>query len=715
MKIKLIITFLVASFQLLSAGEKYEEIKTEMWSSANTAFSNTNVPAKWSSSSAVILAQLNRFEYRKPAIIKELQTNNYYHIRIKLNDKNAIKEYSEISFPSERRALSVYTGFKLVKPDGREIIIDQSTAVEMEMNKGGSTRAYKKLAIPNLEVGDILDYYICEEETLPLNSNMYYFRPVQYDLPQEYPVVEQRLEFKAQRRCFISMNAVNGAPQLQKQVDEETDEITYYLVDKNREGVKATRWFYPYRELPTIKFRAAYASGKAVRQNDVFLGEPGEVKSQVSEKELLDFLSYIFINVSTDISKMSKYVKKNVDKKASGMDKAKAAFYYRRNEELNWDEVRTIADKDTWNQNLAMYKDNAFQSFDRFATFLDAQDIPHDIVIAVPRDIASIDDLLLEQELKFLFRIKENGEYLYLSPVDNYRIPGDFDADLMGTEAYILDGNALSKDWKLEKISLPVISKDDNKEVNTLDVTLSEDLKSASISMHSTLNGYQKNYAQHTLLDIYDYKEEESSKFKMQQNFEGTLWLKKKLLGLRESYLKTKEQYRNKTLKSITDNSFDLKIDTVSNFKLIQSGRFDTLPEMKYQYTFQTSELVKKAGRNYMVEIGKLIQKQTKIEKEELDRQQGIYQYSPRAYSYTIRVTIPKGYTVQGIDQLNTNIENAQGGFVSTAKKEGDQLIVTSNKYYNHIYDNAETWPSYVEFLNAAANFSERKVLLKKL
>ncbi len=715
MNFRIVIAIFIASLQMVSASEKQEEINAEMWNSGNTAFANTTVPAKWSSSSAVILAQLNRFEYRKPALVKELQANNYFHLRIKLNDKNAVNKYAEINFPSERRALSVYTGFKLIKPDGREIIIDHSKAVEIEMNKDSKTRAYKKLAIPNLEVGDILDYYICEEETLPLSSSMYFFTPIQYDLPQEYPIVEQRLEFKAQRRCFISMNACNGAPELKAVADEDSDDITYYLVDKDREGVKETRWLYSYRELPTIKFRAAYASGKAIRQNDVLLGEPGVVKSEVTEEELTSFMSYIFTNILTNPKLMIKYIKKNLDKNASNFEKAKAGYYFRRNEELNWDEVQTIADKDTWNQNLAMYKDNAFQSLDRFAVFMAQQDIPHDIVIAIPRDVASIDYLLFEHELKFLIRVRQGDEYLYLSPVNNFRIPGEFDADLMGTEAYIVDGNAKFADWKLKKITLPIVSKDNNKENSSLNVILSDDLKSASININTILTGYQKNYAQYLLLDFFDYKEEESSKFKMKENFEGTLWLKEKLLTLRESYLKNKELYRYKVLKDMTDNNFGFEVDTVSGFKLLQSGRFDTLPEMKYQYTFETKELVKKVGRNYMLDVGKLIQNQVKIEKEELDRKQGIYMYSPRSYSYTISINIPNGYAVQGVDKLNTQIENEQGGYISTGKLEGNMLVITSDKYYNNIYDKAETWANYVDFLNAAANFTERKVLLKKL
>ncbi len=697
------------------ADEHSQMIQETMWSADNQLFNTTKVPEKWQNESAVILAKLNRLEYTKPPIIAELRTNSIYHLRIKLNDKNAINEYAELSFPSARRGLSVYTGFKLIKPDGREVIIDNSQAVEMEMKERSSRYAYKKIAIPGLEEGDILDYYIYEEEALPLSSKMYYFDPVQHCLPQEYPVVEQRIEFKAQRRCFISLNSSNGAPQLTESIDEASEDITYVLVDKDREAVKDLRWFYPYRELPTIKFRAAYASGKAIRKTDVLLGEPGKVKSEVSNKELTDFLTYLLVNTYTVNKTMHKHIKKQVPKDAGNFEKAKAAFYFRRNEELNWDEVQTIADKDTWNQSLAMYKDSRFQSLDRFSTFLAAQKIPHDIVMAIPRDIASIDDLLLEHEIKYLLRVKEGDEYLYLSPVDNYRMPGEIDADLMGTEAFVVDGLAKFADWKPERITLPVIEKKENCENSQLIVELSDDFKTTNIAIETSLSGYLRNYAQYQLLDIYDYKEEESAKFKMQQDFEGTLWMKKKLLGLRESYLKTKEKNRLEALKEMTSSNYDFTIDTVADFKLLQSGRFDTVPDMRYAYSFATDELIKKAGNNYMLEIGKLIQRQATIEKEELERNHGIYMHSPRTYNYSIQLNIPDGYTIQGIEQLNTEVKNEQGGFISSARVEGNQLIVQTEKYYNNLYDEAATWPNYIAFLNAASNFSTQKILLKKL
>ncbi|MBT1712613.1 hypothetical protein KK062_30550, partial [Fulvivirgaceae bacterium PWU5] len=68
----------------------------------------------------------------------------------------------------------------------------------------------------------------------------------------------------------------------------------------------------PNGDVPTVNFRAAYASNKGVNNYDVLLDEQGEVKSKVTAEELAE--------VSNTMMKMSalyagnnanKYLKKN--------------------------------------------------------------------------------------------------------------------------------------------------------------------------------------------------------------------------------------------------------------------------------------------------------------------------------------------------------------------------------------------------------------------
>src|SRR5688500_9105896 len=82
----------------LLAADRTEELKQEMWSSSDKDFKVVVIPDKWKDKSAVIIARLNRFEYRKQAMAALLNINQYNHYRIRLNDKNAVNEYAEISF-----------------------------------------------------------------------------------------------------------------------------------------------------------------------------------------------------------------------------------------------------------------------------------------------------------------------------------------------------------------------------------------------------------------------------------------------------------------------------------------------------------------------------------------------------------------------------------------------------------------------------------------
>ena len=127
-----------------------------------------------------------------------------------------------------------------------------------------------------------------------------------------------------------------------------------------------------------------------------------------------------------------------------------------------------------------------------------------------------------------------------------------------------------------------------------------------------------------------------------------------------------------------------------------------------------TNALVHKVGRNYLLDIGKLIGGQVKVDEEELERDHGVHMSNTRAFKYRIELEVPEVFTVQGLDKLKYRVENSQGGFTSSAKMEGNTLIVETHKHYDSIEAKKEDWPNIVAFLNAAHTFSEQKILLKK-
>ena len=124
---------------------------------------------------------------------------------------------------------------------------------------------------------------------------------------------------------------------------------------------------------------------------------------------------------------------------------------------------------------------------------------------------------------------------------------------------------------------------------------------------------------------------------------------------------------------------------------------------------------VKKAGNNYIVDIGRFIASQIEIKKEQRERKKDIYMPFPRSFYYHIEFTVPDGYTAEGLDKLTATTENETGAFISVAKKDGNKLIVDINKYYANSFEPAAKWASLLGFLDKALEFNQQKILLKKL
>ncbi|MGC1240498.1 MAG: DUF3857 domain-containing protein [Chryseosolibacter sp.] len=713
MQIKSIVYLLLlfGSSAHVFGADRGEEIRNEMWVTPDKSFKVVETPKKWNDKSAVIIAQLNRFEYRKPVMRNLLRYNEYSHYRIKLNDKNAITKFAEITFLSDRKDNSegeyirVYTGFKIIKPGGKEIIVDPSKAVKMEREYRGRVQSYNKLAIPNLEPGDILDYYICEETTRANANLIHFFDPVIYSLPQEYPVINHKLQFRAERKCYINLRSLNGAPELKLIADEANDETFYTLEGTDMEGMDNVRWVFPYRELPTIKFRAAYASAKAMSTYDVLLGEPGKVKNTVTKKEVQDMVSTMLATVY-DVKFLTKYAKKKLKNVRDPFELATKSYYYYRNQIFNDMESNLVEGKSPWTSMPQI------KFVDVFSTFLASRKIPHDIVLGVPRNLSSLDDLLIENEISWLIRVKKGNDFMYFQPFDLNSLPGTLDPMLEGTEAYAIDGLVSPKKWDLKRITLPATQSTDNTTETEIQIDLSS-FDKTNLSLKRTLKGGNKVPDQYNYMDPFDLRAEEGEKFEMTESSNAYLG-KKKYQAMKDAYLAKRIKDRDDQLKTDLESNYNLKITEVKNYKVDQTGRYESAPALVYRLDFTSDNLVYKAGPNYMLDVGKLIEQQTKVESHEVSRSNNIYYENPRSFRHTIEFAIPKGYQVQGLDKLNQKTENKFGGFTCVAREVDGKVVIETNKHYDVNYAPGTEWKQIVSFLNAAHNFNEQKLLLKK-
>jgi len=626
--ILLVLTYCYTNLFAQNNDKKALELKNYFWKESGNDFKVTEVPEKWMEKPAVIIARSFEKHYKKRRI-GGLEYFDYEHYRIKIQSKKSLEDYAEFSFPESTTfvgyGIKFYAGYKIIKPDGREIEVSLDDAVVSEMKVNRYELNMLKLAIPNLEIGDIVDFYIAEEQHIPPVDNYYSFDPSINVLMATYPIMKQKISFNVERKCYLNVKSLNGAPAFVLQKKDDND--VYVLEDENRENYEDSKWMHPYLQLPTVKFKAVFAKG-AITYSPLFLGKQGQLKNEVTEKEVVDFVN-AYLN---DYSASGIYLYKQVKKSLKGRT----------------DKAEMIA-------------------------------------------------------------IKILDEFI-IGDLDNYTTFGEYPYMLEGTDVYSFKGKSLVK---VE--SFPISSAKDNNYTKELNFTINDlDNDDSTVEIKNTISGHQKEDYIFQLVDFYDYKNEEATKHKMEPY--GNPSKKNthaKYLQKKEEYLEEMNENRLNFLEELTKADYDLEIKEVKDFAIISNGRHHTQPTFEFNYKALIEGAVKKAGNNYLISIGKLLDKQLQLEKKDLVRDYDIYLSYPRSYNYKIVFNIPLGYDIEGIENLNVTAITDFGGFTSTAKITNNQLIVKAQKYYTTNFVEQQNWETMQSFIKAAEDFNTKNVLLK--
>jgi len=167
-------------------------------------------------------------------------------------------------------------------------------------------------------------------------------------------------------------------------------------------------------------------------------------------------------------------------------------------------------------------------------------------------------------------------------------------------------------------------------------------------------------------------------------------------------------------MKDVFEDDYD-NITAYSEFTLNTDGRTWRKQELNYTNKFELSDMVKVAGNNLLISIPRLTGEQLFITHEQRKREVDAYMGFPRSLRNIINFTIPDGYKAIGIQNLNTTIDNEVGTFAVQASVEGNTLNILVKKVYKQTSIKKENWPKLLEMLDAAFNFSQKKILLKKM
>lgn len=728
MKFKIIIVAFLGIIFTAKAQSKEELAAKEFFWGKGDKYKNANkIPDKWKEESAVVIYKNINYDYHKFG--KRVTYKNSIRKRIKLLDKNAVEEFSKFSFKNRFRSTKGINSFhnkgkmffaiKIVKPDGKEIMIDVDKEAVAQDNGN------YKIAIANLEVGDIVDYYYYSIE--PFKSPYeFIFDPVEQTLSDEYPTMNFKLYLETENDFFIDFKSINGAPKLKEIKTEKRNFRKYVLEAKDIEKRNFPRWFYPLAEIPAIKMQTYFArSGKFESRATAFLPENEKIiKSTVSQDEILNLYN-TRLKQSGNIDDVKSFLKGKTFN--SNREKVIAAYYYMRHYYLTRFIEAMIADK------TGITKDNPFLYYGYFPVFIKSQKefvrhftrfltkskIPYNVIVGTKRYNGKIKDLLIEENVDLVVRVntKKKVYASFFSPHTDINYINPY---LEGTDVYSLTADKSGKMTQIKGGKLPHSTYLDNVSFKEYKLQLDNNFSEINIDIETKLKGFSKTSDQYDRMIFSDYVYEDYKKYKTDDLI--NMIKRKKLREQTKEKLhavimklkdKQKQYFKEQTEAELSVADKDVE-DYI--YKIENTGRYGFSDNFVFTESYKLkNKYIKKAGSNYILEIGKFIGGQVKIKDKNRKRDANIYMTNPRSYDYKIVLDIPKGFTVVGLDKLNKNVDNNTGAFISNAKIEGNQLIINTSKQYKHNFEPKENWSKMLAFLDEANQFYNEKILLKKI
>lgn len=697
-----------------------------MWYSGDTDFDVTEIPEKWKDESAVILCERSNYEFRKQVFSARANNDYYFRKRIKLLDKSAVDDYSEFTFKELEKFHAsrdgIYLGVKIIKPDGAEKMIDTKGAVKVQKytdsnEKTPLNEGYNKLAIPDLEIGDIIDYYFVFINTAytkqsPMGfANRLEFDPAFIILTDKYPILKGKLGFLTERKCYINISVSNGAPQPVKSSKGDRD---YYVIEyEDIDKYKTELWTFPYRQYPTVKLQVIIATNQVSSEEKQFLGTPEIPKYSVTDEEykrILMLLSF-YPNYSTPIEAAgSKFLRKTrISKNPAKL--AEDLFYFYRH--YLYFDYTSFYGQIYMNR---FYNDN-FDFVQAFSMLLRKYEIDHCVFLGVPRNLGVIDSVVMLEEIVPFIKIENNNKPIYIFDPRGHSVFGECDFSLEGIKTIGTKVSANLYGPRVFRDSVPPPICTDNYQFDSINVHFDKQhLDKLWINQYVSTRGFLKGLFSSMVLTPKDYFDEEYDYFKKIYRFkEKELPGMKSELGRAESQYELDSTDRREGLKQWLMENHIVNDVTIEDFELINQGRLSENPDLVFSVAIQTSDLVKNAGEYLILEVGKIIGRNIDLSPKEKERENDIYMASPRKYDWVVSIDIPDGYTIENVDMLNFSIQNSTGGFSSNATIEDGKVKLRATKFYLNNYEPLEKWPEMLEFLEASNEFVQQKIIFKKV
>ena len=688
------------------------------------AFKEFKTPKEYTNESMVMMAE--KFKLIQSKISKKPTANNpypeqyaaYARIRVKLNDLNAIEQYSDFSF-QEGDEIEI----KIVKADGKITEIDLKDAVDGENVKTSNSyynyyylsSKKKKIAIKNLEIGDIVDFSSYYKYT-----NYYYETTYFTNLPS-MPIVYLKNEILVNKNnTAVFFKNFNGAKPLTKKTAGKQIQYGFEseMINKRKDEIMSNDFQSdPYFRL-IVYFNTTY--------NYVFETKPkkNDLITKLDNKDLLEYAV--------------KTVKSSWGSGRNGNSSNYLQF-------LKSDDVYNLSDEDYMKKYYVICRDNAFLSdlafnfkeqsyglplLTNFMEHLGRRDIPYEVLMFASKHVSPIKDIIDPDDFLWGLRYKLKGKYYYITSFNSNSQINDISEIFENTDAYALQGIFGPKSkLKISTITMPTSTNENNVYTINIDANFNSTLDSLKLNVKTETTGYQSAFDRFNLIKNNNYFEEyvkflnDRKVIKKSKPFfyfagENYYGAKKDFVLKEEERIKkdyfdnlNKEKKEN-VEKAAKEEYYVLKYE---KYESLNDGRSIKNPNPAWKEEFTIGNTLKPAGNNKVFEIGHVLGELSKVNSNDdrTNRTKPFFIDFNKTFTMKVNIKIPQGKMPVGLEQLNVSVNNSIGSITSTAKVENGVIVWNLTKKLNGFRHEATKWNEFLNITDAGTQLNNAKILFK--
>lgn len=681
-----------------------QKVRQEVWSSTPADFQKRTVPDRYKNASAVILSyyrELSTDYYRKATadlvlnlrLTRQIDCTDMERMLIQINDKKALKDYSEFTFKTKSRKWTwgyhhktqTVLGIRVIKKNGNVQEVSLDDYVDVKEGKNDKDLS-QKIAVPGLEVGDCIDVFSLDQ----IDTQEQQLDPFYFVLRQDEPVLYTKVHCVLDQSLATVYRTMNGAPDFTQTTDKDKNAVLDMVMDKPIDA-ESSIWYNSLEQSPFIEMYITPTKSKvAVVENAM------RKKGVRGNPDVTPILQ-------DDWKLLKSYVSKGGYSPAGLPSTYKSVFKSAKKEGMSAEEK---ADRIYSFEYVS--SGSSQRAFNTVANYLRKLGVEIEMGITTPFGALPVDKLINYNSTSWFFRLK--GTDVYYFPGTYPKVASEIPYIYQGRKAYMQDSE--------EQITIPVSQAEANKSVNDMVVKL--DGTKLDISRKVTYSGEQKMYGQSLVSPdntLFGSSQLEAywRYLKYDDKDPYSCYTKKESAELKGAF----NEYRKNAI-----DPFKAEISSYHDADPVQVGGYGVdcvgirrdSSNFVYHVDYVMDGMVKRAGNNYLLSVGKLIGSSLKLEGKDRERIDDVWRKMAFVDEWNIEIPLPQGYKVsaEALKKIETSVANECGEFTVKATAGNESVKVYVRKCFAHRVEPVSNWSKLLALVDACSAFTDKQMVIVK-